>query len=115
MNAAGELQSRRICHARMLNALAAERRKHGCACVISNMSLSGIQQQDPVLPKDTKFGRAINVCARVLGHLVASILFWIGFAVWIGFSPPCHWSDKWQLYINSASSAFTMFGFCFLM
>ncbi|KAF9888615.1 low-affinity Fe(2+) transport protein [Aspergillus nanangensis] len=63
------------------------------------------------LPQDTRFSRCVAVCAHVLGHLGTMILFWIGVFVWIGLGPACGWSNDWQLYMNSASSALMVFLF----
>ncbi|EED24066.1 low affinity iron transporter, putative [Talaromyces stipitatus ATCC 10500] len=114
IRAAAQVQSRLISHARMLNALKKEineqRSVHGA---FENSPLD-IQERETALPEDTKFGRAIGLCARILGHLVTSILFWAGVIIWIGVGTLRNWSNDWQLYMNSASSALMVFVFSFL-
>jgi low-affinity ferrous iron transport protein len=114
MKAAAQVQSRLISHARMLSALHPEIIEHGLVHQISNKSAVDVKNGEPALPENTKFGRAISGCARVLGHLATIILFWVGVTIWIGVGTLCDWSDQWQLYMNSASSALMVFVFSFL-
>lgn len=114
IRAAAQVQSRLISNARMLNTLKKEINEHRRVSAISDNSTLGIQEPESALPEDTKFGRAISVCAHILGHLVTSLLFWVAVVVWIGIGPLRDWSNDWQLYMNSASSALMVFVFSFL-
>ncbi|KNG88845.1 low affinity iron transporter [Aspergillus nomiae NRRL 13137] len=66
------------------------------------------------LPTETLFGRTITWVSHVIGHLGTIILFWAGVFTWIGLGHLSNYSDKWQLYMNSASSALMVFVFAFL-
>ncbi|BGP03149.1 Metal ion transporter [Rhodotorula toruloides ATCC 204091] len=69
---------------------------------------------DVSLPEDTWVGRCAKRLSDVAGHLVTLVLFWIGIAVWLAFGPSQEWSNEWQLYMNSSSSALMLFVFAFL-
>lgn len=60
----------------------------------------------PELPQEKWVASAIRKVSLVFGHLGAVGVFWIGFIIWISNGPPNDWSDQWQLYYNSACSAF---------
>jgi len=67
-----------------------------------------------VLPSETWFGRMATYVSHILGHIVTVTLYWICILIWIGFGHYCGWSERWQLYINSATSALMVFVFAFL-
>ncbi|BGP35049.1 hypothetical protein JCM10296v2_006879 [Rhodotorula toruloides] len=69
---------------------------------------------DVSLPEDSWVGRCTKRLSDVAGHLVTLALFWIGIAVWLAFGPSRKWSNEWQLYMNSSSSALMLFVFAFL-
>lgn len=61
--------------------------------------------------------RALRVLTRVsnyIGHLVFVGVFWIGIVVWLAFGHSLGWSNAWQLYCNSATSALMVLLFAFL-
>ncbi|BGO95199.1 hypothetical protein NBRC10512_000982 [Rhodotorula toruloides] len=69
---------------------------------------------DVSLPEDSWVGRCAKRLSDIAGHLVTLVLFWIGIAVWLAFGPSQKWSNQWQLYMNSSSSALMLFVFAFL-
>ncbi|KAJ2980407.1 hypothetical protein NQ176_g2659 [Zarea fungicola] len=66
------------------------------------------------LPAESWLGRLSTYLALAMGHAVSLVLYWVAMAIWIAFGPSLHWSDRWQLYINSATSALMVLIFCFL-
>lgn len=116
MEVAATLQSRLMSHERMLRRLChdfpAEQLEKGVRLTEEHSVVAdrlGVQ-----FPSETRFGRFITRASHVLGHLVTVSLFWAGVFVWIGIGPLCGWSNTWQLYMNSASSALMVFVFAFL-
>ncbi|KAK4933902.1 hypothetical protein LTR28_011123, partial [Elasticomyces elasticus] len=57
------------------------------------------------LPKEGWFGRLATAISTVFGHIVTLALFWVGIVIWLAFGPSSQWSNNWQLYCNSATSA----------
>ncbi|OAA61410.1 Low affinity iron permease, Fet4 [Cordyceps fumosorosea ARSEF 2679] len=66
------------------------------------------------LPQEGWLGRASTKASAAMGHFVTICLYWVGIFVWLGFGHYCGWSDRWQLYINSATSALMVLIFAFL-
>ncbi|BGP27345.1 hypothetical protein JCM10295v2_006313 [Rhodotorula toruloides] len=80
---------------------------------------AGPPREEPVtidvsLPEDTWVGRCAKRLSDIAGHLVTLVLFCVGIAVWLAFGPSQSWSNEWQLYMNSSSSALMLFVFAFL-
>jgi len=67
-----------------------------------------------VLPAENLLGRISTTVSAFLGHIATVFGFWVGIFIWIGFGKYCGWSDTWQLYINSATSALMVFMLAFL-
>lgn len=118
MTVAAELQSRILSHRRMLAKLDLETDKQDPE---KHARLTRIVTQyrdapefNAELPTETRFGRTITWVSRVLGHIGTVTLFWVGVFVWIGIGHLKGYSDMWQLYMNSASSALMVFVFAFL-
>ncbi|KAE8352294.1 Low affinity iron permease-domain-containing protein [Aspergillus coremiiformis] len=115
MVAVAELESRMLSHQRML-AKASQR----LAVQDKKVSQSSIQENQHAiefgleLPAETRFGQAITQISHVIGHLGTITLYWAGVFIWIGVGHLSGYSDKWQLYMNSASSALMVFIFAFL-
>ncbi|KIW36998.1 uncharacterized protein PV06_10896 [Exophiala oligosperma] len=65
------------------------------------------------IPRDGLITRAILFTGRFLSHVVTLTMFWVCIFIWLGFGCYCDWSVRWQLYINSATSALMMI--CFAM
>lgn len=109
---AGSLRSRISSHKRML------------ACLVATGQISRIDaakfQAFPLqadaerLPKEGWLTRLSSVVSALLGHIGTAVGFWCCIFVWIGFGPSCGWSNNWQLYINSATSALMVFLLAFL-
>ncbi|PWY92197.1 metal ion transporter [Aspergillus heteromorphus CBS 117.55] len=115
MVAAAQVQSRLATHARLLRALGQGSSKGSQAGGAASQSVTpDIEELKTPLPKENQFCRYISAVAHILGHPVIIVLFWIGVFVWIGIGSLCEWSDAWQLYMNSASSALMVFVFAFL-
>ncbi|KZZ90173.1 Low affinity iron permease, Fet4 [Moelleriella libera RCEF 2490] len=68
----------------------------------------------PELPAENTTSRLSNAFAAFLGHFATICMYWAGIFVWLGFGAYCGWSDRWQLYINSATSALMVLIFAFL-
>jgi low-affinity ferrous iron transport protein len=66
------------------------------------------------LPSENWLGRVSTHASNIIGHIVTVGLFWVCIFIWIGFGHYCGWSNQWQLYINSATSALMVFIFAFL-
>ncbi|RFU32992.1 hypothetical protein B7463_g3356, partial [Scytalidium lignicola] len=66
------------------------------------------------LPTENWFGRVSTCVSNIMGHIITVAAFWAGIFIWIGFGKYCNWSNTWQLYINSATSALMVFLLAFL-
>lgn len=66
------------------------------------------------LPRENLVGRITTRVSKGFGHIGTICFYWVGIFVWIGFGEYCGWSDTWQLYINSATSALMVLIFAFL-
>ena len=66
------------------------------------------------LPPENLLGRICTAVSYFMGHIATIVAFWVCIFVWIAFGPYCGWSDRWQLYINSATSALMLFLLAFL-
>ena len=66
------------------------------------------------LPAENLLGRMSTAVSVFLGHIATVLAFWVCIFIWIGFGPYCNWSNTWQLYINSATSALMIFILAFL-
>ncbi|OJJ50279.1 hypothetical protein ASPZODRAFT_149640 [Penicilliopsis zonata CBS 506.65] len=109
-----ELQSRAATHKRILESLAVRGDEKEKSQDIQNVCISTDASFDDELPAETFFGALSTLLAKVLGHAVSLALYWLGILVWLVFGHHCSWSNAWQLYINSATSALMLFVFSFL-
>lgn len=66
------------------------------------------------LPSENWISRISNHVALFLGHFGTICMYWICIFIWLGFGHYCGWSDRWQLYINSGTSALMILIFTFL-
>lgn len=112
MRVAATLQSRNITLNRMVNKLVndenyTETRK------IALAELSRPIHDEHTL-KVSWVGKTCNFTSGVLGHWFASVVFWLGVVAWLGCGPYMSWSDEWELYMNSATSAAMLFIFGFV-
>ena len=66
------------------------------------------------LPSENWLGRISTGLSIFMGHIYTVIGFWVCIVIWIAFGKYCGWSNTWQLYINSATSALMVFVLAFL-
>ncbi|KAA8647838.1 hypothetical protein EYZ11_003609 [Aspergillus tanneri] len=112
--AMAEMQSRRHSHERMLAKLKAKLGTEGVARVSQMCSSHELEDLDHGKRTQSFFAKAIIFSARMLGHIVTVGLYWVCIFIWLGFGNYCGWTDQWQLYINSATSALMVLVFAFL-
>lgn len=115
--AAAQLQSRIQSHLRMLSKvqgqLTEEQKTH--LSDLCKREILAVETADTKhFPTEGRFGFFITTVSHILGHIVLVGLFWVGIFVWIGIGPMFDFSDSWQLYMNSASSALMVLYFAFL-
>ncbi|KAL2130211.1 hypothetical protein VTI74DRAFT_6767 [Chaetomium olivicolor] len=105
------LQSRNLSHRRMLRQIARDGRY-----VVAPDDLANLEQVqfNEDLPRESFIGRLSTLASKVFGHIITVGLYWVCIFIWLGFGHYCGWSDEWQLYINSATSALMVFIFAFL-
>ncbi|KAJ6442202.1 low affinity iron transporter [Purpureocillium lavendulum] len=106
------LRSRNISNRRMLQEIQASGRFRYVPPLDNKVSTDS--EFAAKLPAESWVGRVSNVAAKGMGHIVTVGLYWACICVWIGFGHYCDWSDTWQLYINSATSALMVLIFAFL-
>ncbi|KAI5303171.1 hypothetical protein KEM56_007832, partial [Ascosphaera pollenicola] len=111
MVACAQVQSRMLSHERMLVKLG-EWRQAGHE-VHDDFHIDVETVQTP-LPEESRFGRFIERCASVLGHLGMIIFFWLGVIAWLASGDSANWSDHWQLCMNTSTACFMVFAFGFL-
>jgi low-affinity ferrous iron transport protein len=106
------LRSRTISTKRMLRGLI-DSGKHE---MVNPTQFLDLQQTEfaSELPAENLLGRISTKVSDFLGHIATVIGFWVCIFIWIGFGPYCDWSNTWQLYINSATSALMVFILAFL-
>lgn len=66
------------------------------------------------LPTENLLGRISTAVSSFLGHIATVVAFWVCIFIWIGFGKYCGWSDTWQLYMNSVTSALMVMMLAFL-
>ncbi|KAL6251038.1 hypothetical protein RBB50_001246 [Rhinocladiella similis] len=116
MAVATQMQSRSDSNLRMLSKLRDQISQEQHAEVLSRLdrAFHSNHRITGQLPSEGRFGRFVTFVALAIGHMVTIVLFWIGVFVWIGIGHLFDYSDKWQLYMNSASSALMLFTFIFI-
>ncbi|KAK7177293.1 hypothetical protein PSPO01_16659, partial [Paraphaeosphaeria sporulosa] len=109
---AGCLRSRISSHKRMIDHLIAT----GKFTKIDAAKFQALQQDDFVdrLPEENWLTKVSGFISSFLGHIGTIIGFWCCIFIWLGFGKYCEWSNTWQLYINSATSALMVFLLAFL-
>ncbi|KAH7038359.1 Low affinity iron permease-domain-containing protein [Microdochium trichocladiopsis] len=122
MRNAAVLQSRLISHKRMMTEALGNARldkptraevKYAMAATIQEPRSPDTRSTPTAIMQHWKH-RFSDAIAAVLGHMVTILLFWVCIAVWLGFGPANGWSDEWQLYINSSTSALLLLVFAVL-
>ena len=53
------------------------------------------------------FSRFAQWCSRALGHPVASLCALLLVLIWAVLGPVCHYSEMWQLTINTGTTIVT--------
>ncbi|QIX02510.1 hypothetical protein AMS68_008027 [Peltaster fructicola] len=109
---AAQLQSRSHANSRMLEKV--ERMLATGELVRSEKSKTAADEFDRDLPKESLFGRIVTQISVCYGHILTVVLYWMTIIVWLAFGPSNDWSDEWQLWMNSATSALMVFTFAFL-
>ncbi|KAK7714668.1 hypothetical protein SLS64_003663 [Diaporthe eres] len=106
------LRSRSLSHRRMLRYIMRSDRWKA----VDRTQSEGFEQVGlaPGLPAETWVGHISTLASKAMGHIITVGLFWAGIFVWLGFGNRMGWSDTWQLYINSATSAWMVLIFAFL-
>ncbi|KAK7177444.1 hypothetical protein PSPO01_16506 [Paraphaeosphaeria sporulosa] len=109
---AGCLRSRISSHKRMIDQLIAT----GRFTKIDAAKFQALRQDDFVnrLPEENWLTKVSGVISSFLGHIGTVVGFWCCIFIWLGFGKYCEWSNTWQLYINSATSALMVFLLAFL-
>ncbi|KAK3944997.1 Low-affinity iron/zinc ion transport protein fet4 [Diplogelasinospora grovesii] len=110
------LRSRNTSHKRMLREIVGSGRYDG---MLTQTQLAELLQKDQsgtelLLPAENWIGRVSTFVSAILGHIITCGLYWVCIFIWIGFGQYCGWSDEWQLYINSSTSALMLLIFAFL-
>lgn len=108
----GRMRSRIISNKRMLKELIGS----GNYEKIKATELDNLQQTEfkSQLPSENWLGRVSTAVSEFVGHIATVCAFWVCIFIWIGFGQYCGWSNTWQLYINSATSAWMVFILAFL-
>ncbi|USP74946.1 hypothetical protein yc1106_02220 [Curvularia clavata] len=109
---AGCLRSRISSHKRMINHLIAT----GKFTKIDAAEFQTLRQDDftDQLPEENWLTKISGAISSFLGHIGTVAGFWCCIFIWLGFGKYCEWSNTWQLYINSATSALMVFLLAFL-
>ncbi|KAF7593319.1 low-affinity Fe(2+) transport protein [Aspergillus hancockii] len=113
--AMAEMHSRRNSHERMLGKLkerlGPEGARRASLILSHDRPLDALDQGQRT---QGWFARVIIFSAWVFGHIVTVGMYWGCIFIWLGFGHYCGWTDQWQLYINSATSALMVLVFAFL-
>lgn len=112
LRASARLRSRSLSHRKMLRYIM----RSGRWKSVDRTQLESFEQVGlaPGLPAETWVGHISTLASKAMGHIITVGLFWAGIFVWLGFGNYMGWSDTWQLYINSATSAWMVLIFAFL-
>ncbi|KAE8322144.1 Low affinity iron permease-domain-containing protein [Aspergillus sergii] len=112
--AMAEMKSRRSSHERMLGKLKNKLGSEGVHRVSQISSNRPLDALDQGTRTQGWFARMIIFSAWVFGHIITVGMYWVCIFIWLGFGHYCGWTDQWQLYINSATSALMVLVFAFL-
>ncbi|GKZ38017.1 hypothetical protein AbraIFM66950_009909 [Aspergillus brasiliensis] len=109
-----EIQSRCNSHQRMIDRVKKKLGAEGVRRVSEKCNDEPLAPLDHGLRTQSLFARCIIVSAKMFGHVISGGLYWVCIFIWLGFGPHCNWSNRWQLYINDATSALMILVFAFL-
>jgi len=106
------LRSRASSHKRMLDQLI----RSGRCTKVDPVQFQELEQKDfaSELPQEDWLGRISTALSAFMGHIATVFGFWVCIFIWVAFGKYCNWSNTWQLYINSATSALMVFILAFL-
>ncbi|RMZ86751.1 hypothetical protein DV736_g6022, partial [Chaetothyriales sp. CBS 134916] len=107
VSVAASLQSRNVTNKRMLRKLL---RSEQYWAIVPTLG-EGLDPSE--FSADLPMENWLDLASHVLGHIGTICLYRICIFIWIGFGPYCNWSDRWQLYINSSTSALMVLTFAF--
>ncbi|KAI2841035.1 hypothetical protein CBS63078_9454 [Aspergillus niger] len=108
-----EIQSRCNSHQRMIASVKKKLGAEGIRRVSEKCNVEPLEALDQGRTQSL-FARCVIVSAKTFGHVVSGGLYWVCIFIWLGFGPHCGWSNRWQLYINDATSALMVLVFAFL-
>ncbi|GAB7336936.1 hypothetical protein MBLNU13_g01775t2 [Cladosporium sp. NU13] len=114
LRVSAELRSRGASNLRMLRQITRDSCGGRCLPETKHGKAPARTQFSPDLPSDSLLGRVTTFVAGCSGHVLAVGFYWSTIVVWLAFGPSNGWSDQWQLYCNSATSALMVFVFAFL-
>jgi low-affinity ferrous iron transport protein len=109
-----EINSRFNSNRRMLSTLHARLGPEATCAIAEICKDEPLHPLDPPVETQSLFARCMIFSARVFGHLITVGLYWVCIFIWLGFGHSCGWSNRWQLYINDATSALMVLVFAFL-
>lgn len=109
-----KIQSRCNSHHRMLLKVKNKLGSDGIRRVSEKCQAEPLQPLDHGLRTQNLFARCIIFSAKRFGHIITVGMYWVCIFIWLGFGPKCDWSNRWQLYINDATSALMVLVFAFL-
>ncbi|KAJ5487890.1 hypothetical protein N7530_002190 [Penicillium desertorum] len=109
-----EVKSRCSSHHRMLARVKARLGPENTQRVAALCSAEPLRPLDHGHRTQTLFAKCIIAVAQMFGHVVTVCLYWVCIFVWLAFGHYCGWSNRWQLYINDATSALMVLVFAFL-
>ncbi|KAJ5475059.1 hypothetical protein N7539_008125 [Penicillium diatomitis] len=109
-----QIQSRCNSHQRMIAKVKAKLGSERVRRVSEHCDHWPLDPLDHGLRTQGLFGRWIIVSAKTFGHIATGAVYWVCIFIWLGFGPSCDWSNRWQLYINDATSALMILVFAFL-
>ncbi|KAJ6126322.1 hypothetical protein N7523_001128 [Penicillium sp. IBT 18751x] len=113
-SAMAEIKSRCNSHCRMLVKVKQKMSPEAIRRIAEKCDGEPLRPLDHGLRTQSLFARCIIFSAKLFGHIITVGLYWIGIFVWLGFGHHCGWSNRWQLYINDATSALMILVFAFL-
>lgn len=105
-----KLKSRNASKARMLHALIQEKPD-----IFTKRELNETSEvEEEEVTQEPLIERYLTKLAAFTGHIGFVGVFVLSIIVWLAFGPTNKWSNQWQLYINSATSAWMVFLFSLL-
>ncbi|PWN32676.1 Low affinity iron permease [Meira miltonrushii] len=104
-----KLRSRNASKARMLHMLVNEKPD-----ILTKAINEKADVEEEEVTQEPLVERYLTKLAAFTGHIGFVGVFVLSIIVWLAFGPANKWSNQWQLYINSATSAWMVFLFSLL-